>query len=74
MLKAEFLELLRVHRAAAIALLIDRKVDEWLNDGPDEVKRALALWASRPELPSLLMGDDELLVEMAENCNLIEEE
>jgi hypothetical protein len=73
MLKAEFLELLRVNRAAAIALLIDRKVDEWLNDGPDEVKRALALWASRPELPSLSLGDDESLVEMAENCDLVEE-
>ena len=74
MLKAEFLELLRVDRHAAIALFIDRKVDEWLNDGPAEVKRVLTLWAARAELPSLSLGDDESLVELAENCNLIEEE
>jgi hypothetical protein len=74
MLKADFLELLRVDRPAAIALLINYKVDEWLSDGPEEVKRVLTLWASRPAFPSLRLGDEELLAEMAENCNLIEEQ
>ena len=48
---------------------VERKVDEWLNDGPEEVLRALTFWAHKPPgiTPRLELGDvRELLEELAE--------
>lgn len=74
MTRKEFLCLLQTDRDAAVRLLIDRKVDEWFNDGLPEIKRVLALWAaSQTEAPRLDLGPDELILEMAENCQLMAE-
>lgn len=73
MTKNEFQNLLQNDREAAVRLLIDWKVDEWFNDGLPEIKRVLAFWAvSQAEAPRLDLGPDELILEMAENCQLIE--
>jgi hypothetical protein len=48
---------------------IERKVAEWMNDGPEEVVRVLALWARRPpgDTPCLDLGTaEELLADLAE--------
>jgi hypothetical protein len=48
---------------------VERKVDQWLNDGPEEVVRVLTFWAQEPpgEVPRLELGDvKELLEELAE--------
>jgi hypothetical protein len=75
MTKREFRRLLQTDRDAAITLLIDRKVDEWINDGLTEIKRVLALWAAnQADAPRLDLGPDELILEMAEDCQLIDGE
>ena len=48
---------------------VERKVDQWLNDEPEEVVRVLTFWAHRPPgiTPRLDLGDvRELLEELAE--------
>jgi hypothetical protein len=48
---------------------VERKVHEWLNDGPEEVVRVLTFWAKKPSgiTPRLELGDvKELLKELAE--------
>jgi hypothetical protein len=48
---------------------VERKVDEWLNDGPEEIVRVLTFWAKKPSgiTPRLELGDvRELLKELAE--------
>lgn len=74
MTSKEFLRLLQTDREAAVRLLVDRKVDEWFNDGLPEIKRVLTLWAgNQTDAPRLDLGPDELILEMAENCQLIGE-
>ena len=71
MTKRELRGLLRTDRDAALALLIDCKVDEWFNDGLPEIKRVLTLWAAnQADAPRLDLGPDELILEMADNCRL----
>lgn len=74
MTKREFRRLLRTDREAAVRLLIDRKVDEWFNDGLPEIKRVLTLWAgNQTDAPRLDLGPDELILELAENCQIFDE-
>lgn len=74
MTKSEFLRLLQIDREAAVRTLIDRKVDDWFNDGLPEIKRVLTLWAaSQAMAPRLDLGPDELILEMAEDCRLFDE-
>jgi hypothetical protein len=50
---------------------LERKVHEWLEDGPEEVVRVLTFWAQKPPgiTPRLDLGDvRELLKELAETC------
>jgi hypothetical protein len=75
MTKREFQNLLQIDREAAVRTLIDRKVDDWFNDGLPEIKRVLTLWAAnQADAPRLDLGPDELILEMAENCQLIDGE
>ncbi len=48
---------------------LKRKVDEWMEDGPEEVLRVLCFWARKPpgDTPRVDLGDvEELLQELAE--------
>lgn len=58
-----FRQALQADRAEAIKRLMDRKVEEWLNDGPEEVARCLACWAEQ----GLNLGSDDDLVAIAES-------
>lgn len=53
-------------------MFFQAKVEEWLNDGPEEVVRVLTLWANRRvisgALPRLDLGGDDDILEMALNC------
>lgn len=66
----EFVDLLKTHRAAACHMLATQKVAEWMNDGVLEVVRVIGRWMES----GLNLSDDELLVELAYGCELIEEE
>lgn len=54
-------------------MLFTHWVSEWMNDGEEEIVRVLTLWAERGDLdaimagprPSLLLGDDDDIVELA---------
>jgi hypothetical protein len=55
-------------RRRACQMLAEWKVSEWLDDGREEVVRCLACWMDN----GLDLGDDELLVELAQACLLVE--
>jgi hypothetical protein len=82
MTKAEFTQLLASDRSAAIRLLMWHWVDEWMNDGTDEIVRVLSLWVDRgsdqnvlvpQSKPFLVLGDDEDVIEFAENKGVFDE-
>ena len=67
MSEAEFRTLLASDRERACRLLAERKVEEWMEDGAEEVVRCLALWMENKQD----LGDDEFLVDRAMSCDLI---
>ena len=75
MTEQAFRELLVSNREEAIRQLFDRKVEEWLDDGMDEVVRVLTLWESKPrgDIPRIDLGDDDNILELAQNCRLVED-
>lgn len=76
MKRSEFTLLLATDRTEAVRLVLDHKVDLLLNEGRDELKRVLSIWAGGFRdgcMPTLLMGDDSLLVEMAIADGLIDD-
>ena len=68
--EARFRQLLGDERDMAISLLMETKVSEWMNDGPEEVARCLTHWAEE----KLDLGDDETLMELAEGTSLFDGE
>lgn len=74
----EFRDKLRTeHGIEEIArALANHMVNEWLNDGPREVKRVLALWIERglgmPErYPRIDFGSEEELLDYAEMREIV---
>lgn len=69
----EFKLLLADNRQEALRTLFTHWVSEWMNDGEEEIVRVLTLWAERADLdaimdgprPSLLLGNDDDIVELA---------
>ena len=53
------------NREFAIRKLMQRQVDEWLNDGSDEVIRVLTLWA----MDKLELSDDTLIGMAEKYCD-----
>lgn len=62
MVRCEFEALLKTNRESAIAWFMATKVDEWMNDGIEEVVRCLTSWA----MHCVNLGDDDEILDMAE--------
>ena len=61
MTKAMFRHILTNDREAAASLLAHYKVEEWMEDGPEEVARCLKGWIiSKTDL-----GNDDTIVDLA---------
>ena len=65
----QFKELLQKDREAAIREVFTHAVEEWMNDGLEEVVRVLTVWATRdpddPSTPRIDLGNDVALLEYA---------
>ena len=72
----EFQELLTANREAAIEAVLLDFVCGCLDDGPEEIARVLALWASdedRRTYPQLDLGDYEIPLEHAQQYGTVDE-
>jgi hypothetical protein len=58
-----FLKLLAEDRLKACRLLAEAKVEEWINDGEEEVARCLGFWMCSGHN----LGDDGFLADLWEN-------
>jgi len=76
--EVENLLITRGGRTKALHEFFDRKVEEWLQDGPEEVVRVLTLWATREAgertYPMLNMGSNKILLELIEDSGMIQKE
>lgn len=69
-IKADELKaLLKADRRLACLLVARAKVEEWMQDGPQEVARCLSVWMDA----GWALSDDEFLLELAENAGLVSE-
>jgi hypothetical protein len=66
----ELRALLKADRRLACLLVARAKVEEWMQDGPQEVARCLGVWMDA----GWDIGDDEFLLEVAENAGLVSED
>ena len=57
----EWKEQLKTDRATACLRLAKAKVDEWQNDGVEEIVRCLACWMEQ----GLNLGDNDVLMDLA---------
>ena len=60
--EVEFRDKLLADRPSVTRQLMDRRVEEWMNDGTEEVARCLASWAAN----EIDLGDFDTVVELAE--------
>ena len=59
----KFRKSLQLHRQSTIYLLMERKVEEMLEDGRHEIVGCLTIWA----MDGIDLGNDEVLTGLAEN-------
>jgi len=69
MTRAEFRDLLETARPQAVRMLMRRQVAQWFEGGSADVTEAVAKWADS----RLDMGDDNVLIRMAQAVDLVEE-
>jgi hypothetical protein len=70
----EFRQLLRHNREAAIEAVMRDFVQGCLDDGPEEIARVLAVWAThdnRRTYPQLDLGDDAAVLEHAQHYGTV---
>ena len=69
----DFRQLLRDDRLSTIAWLITRRVEEWMNDGVEEVIRCLTLFHQDPANEPYTSYDDEDLIAEAVERGFLDE-
>lgn len=70
MTEQDFRQMLKDDRYAAGQALAGRKVEEWMQDGEEEVVRVLAYWISS----RVNLGNDDEVVGLAESTLLSDDE
>lgn len=75
MKEKQFRKLLHDDRREALRVLFAAWVEEWLNDGPEEIVRVLTFWAADRKSPiRLQLGSENLIVELARDRGLLKED